>query len=247
VIAPDVVITDLEPGGFYLICQIAEQRQRRAGRVVSVLHDAGEVVTVVDSRDGVLDAHREPFTDAQERAATLLDETGAGRVVLYDRTQLDDLAGRLADIPVTVLPQQRVFWDNADAFWSSPAIVTAPPLRPDPWRVAPAILRRAEGGWALLALYDGERCAATLLAKVSGGMVCAVTSLDAVEGAERSPRDRAAELVDIVEAHLGAVRLALVCDVSALSAAFDEDDVPAAVIALARDRAIWSRGWEDAP
>jgi hypothetical protein len=247
VIAPDVVITDLEPDGFYLICQIAEQRQRRAERVVSVLHDAGEVVTVVDSHGGVLDAHREPFTDAQDRGAALLAETGADRVVLYDRAQLDELASRLADIPVTVLPQQRVFWDNADAFWSSPAIATAPPHHPDPWRVAPALLRRAEGGWALLALYDGERCAATLLAQVSGGMVCAVTSLDAVDGAERPPRDRAAELVEIVESHLGAVRLGLICDAADLSAAFDQDDVPAAVAALARDRAIWSRGWDDAP
>ncbi len=46
-IAPDVLITDLEPDGFLLICQIAEQRQRRAERVVSLLHDAGDVVNVV--------------------------------------------------------------------------------------------------------------------------------------------------------------------------------------------------------
>jgi hypothetical protein len=246
VIAPDVVITDLEPGGFHLVCQIAEQRQRRSERVVSVLHDAGTVLTVVCSRDGVLDAHREPFAGAQERAAELLAQTGADRVVLYDRTLLDDLAARLAGIPVTTLPQQRVFWDNADAFWSSPAIATAPPRRPDPWRAAPSILRRAEGGWALLALYDGERCAATLLAQVSGGMVRTVTSLDAVERAERPTRDDAASLVGVVESRLGPVHLALVCDADDLAAAFDEDDVPAAVAALARDGAIWSRGWEDA-
>lgn len=244
-IAPDVVITDLEPDGFYLICQIAEQRQRRSERIVSLLHDGGEVVNVVDSRDGVLDAHREPFADADQRATTLLAETGAERVVLYDRTRLHDLAQRLAAIPATALPQQQVFWDNADAFWSSPAIATAPARRPDPWRVAPAILRRAEGAWALLALYDGERCAATLLAQVSGGMVSAVTSLDAVDGAGRPPRHRAAELVDVVESHLGPVRLGLICDVAELAGAFDEDDVPTAVTALARNRAIWSRGWED--
>lgn len=244
-IAPDVLITDLEPDGFLLICQIAEQRQRRAERVVSLLHDAGDVVNVVCSVNGVLDGHRESFADAQQRAESLLAETGADRVVLYDRTQLEELAGRLADIPVTTLPQQQVFWDNADAFWSSPAIATAPPRPRDPWRVAPSILRRAEGRWALLALYDGDRCAATLLAQVSGGMVRAVTSLDAVEDAVRPERDGAARLVQTVESHLGAVRLGLICDAADLAAAFDADDVPAAVIALARGRAIWSRGWED--
>lgn len=246
-IAPDIVITDLEPDGFYLVCSIAESRQRRTEHVVSVLHDAGMVLNVISSRDGVLDAHREPFADAQQRAQALLAATGADRVVLYDRTQLDDLAARLADIPVTTHAQQQVFWDNADAFWSSPAIATAPARRADPWRAAPRMMRRADGGWALLALYDGERCAATLLARVSGGMVRAMTSLDAVEGAARPPRARAAELVAQVEAHLGAVRLGLICDVSDLAAAFERDDVPAAVTTLARDRAIWSRGWEDMP
>jgi len=247
VIAPDVLITGVEPDGFGLICAIAETRQRRVQRVLSVLHDDGAVVNVVCSRDGVLDAHREPFDDAQQRATALLAESGADRVVLYDRTRLDDLAAQLAAIPTTTRPQQEVFWANADAFWASPAIATAPAPPHDPWRAVPRILRRAEGGWALLALYDGERCAATLLTEVHQGLVQRITSLDAIAGATRPPRSAVARLVADVEAHLGAVRIALVCDLADLAAAFRQDDVPAAVIELARDRAILSRGLEDLP
>jgi hypothetical protein len=246
VIAADVVITDVEPDGFGLLCALAAARQRRPRRVVSVLHHAGTVLNVVCSRDGVLDAHRETFADAPQRAATLLTETGADRVVLYDRALLHHLANRLARIPATTLPQQRVFWDNADAFWSSPAITTAPAPPVNAWRRAPEILQRAEGGWALLALYEGDRCASTLLAAVGGGLVTTITSLDAIPEATRPPRAGATQLVDAVERHLGPVRLGLICDVADLAAALEGDDVPAAVVALA-EHAIWSRGLEGLP
>lgn len=244
-IAPDVVITDVEPEGFGLICSLAEKRQRRSERVVSVLHDAGVVQNVVCTRDGVLDTHREPFADAQQRAEQLLGETGADRVVLYDRTRLDDVAQRIAAIPATTRPQLQVFWDNADAFWSSPAIATAPAPPVNHWRTVPNILARAEGGWALLALYDGDACAATLLAEVRDGLVRRITSLDAIRGAARPTRGAATQLVDTVESHLGRVHVGLICDIADLAAAMDADDVPTAVLALGQ-HAIWSRGLETA-
>ena len=246
-ITPDVAILDLEPVGFGLVCALAEARQRRGERVVSVLHDAGRVVHVVCSRDGVLDAHREPFDDAQQRAAGLLATTGADRVVLYDRTHIDDLAADLAGVPLTERSQVEVFWDNADRFWSSPAIATAPAPPHNPWRALPGLLRRAEGAWALLALYDGDDCVATLLAHVRGGLVSLLTSLDHLDGATRPPRGDAVALVEQVEQRLGPVRLGLICDVDRFAAALLEDDVPAAVARIARDGAIWSVGWGDAP
>jgi hypothetical protein len=247
VIATDVVICDLEPVGFGVICALAETRQRRGAQVVSVLHDAGRVVHVVSSRDGALATHREPFEDARERAAELLAATGADRVVLYDRTRSDELAGELARIRFAERTQLEVFWDNADRFWSSPAIATAPAPPANPWRALPEILRRADGAWALLALYDGDNCAATLLARIDAGRIVLLTSLDHLDGATRPPRRDAAALVGQVEAGLGPVRLGLICDVDRLSAALLEDDVPAAVSHLARDGAIWSVGFaEDA-
>jgi hypothetical protein len=245
VIATDVVICDLEPVGFGVICALAEARQRRGERVVSVLHDAGRVVHAVCSRDGVLDVLREPFQDAQQRAAALLAATGADRVVLYDRTRADELAADLARIPFAERTQLEVFWDNADAFWSSPAIATAPAPPANPWRALPRLLQRAEGAWAMLALYDGDACAATLLARVEGGRVSLLTSLDHLDGATRPPRHDAAALVTQVEQRLGPVRLGLICDVDRFGAALLEDDVPAAVARLARDGAIWSVGLAD--
>lgn len=246
-IAPDVAIFDLEPVGFGLISSLAEARQRRGDRVVSVLHDAGRVVHVVCSRDGVLDTHREPFDDAQQRAAALLSATAADRVVLYDRTRLDGLAADLARIPHAGRGQIEVFWDNADCFWSSSAIATAPAPPSNPWRGLERLLRRVEGAWALLALYDGDDCVATLIARVEGGRISVVTSLDHLDGATRPPRGDAAALIAQVERGLGEVRLGLICDVERLAAALLEDDVPAAVARIARDGAIWSKGWEDAP
>jgi hypothetical protein len=246
-IAPDVVILDLEPVGFGVICALAEARQRRGERVVSVLHDAGRVVNVVCSRDGVLGAHREPFNDAQRRAATLLAATGADRVVLLDRSRVDDLAADLAGVSLTQRSQVDVFWDNADIFWSSAAIATAPAPPANPWRALPPLLRRAEGAWALLALYDSDDCVATLLARVDGGQISLITSLDHLDGATRPARHGAAALAAQVERQLGPVRLGLVCDVGRLAAALLEDDVPAAVARIAGDGAIWSVGWEDGP
>jgi hypothetical protein len=244
VIATDVVICDLEPVGFGVICALAEARQRRGERVVSVLHDAGRPVHAVCSRDGVLDAHREPFDNAQRRAAELLAATGADRVVLYDRTRTDELAAELSRIPFAERTQVEVFWDNADRFWSSPAIATAPTPPANPWRALPDVLRRADGAWALLAIYDGDECAATLLARIDAGRVTLLTSLDHLDGATRPPRRDATALVAQVEQRLGPVRLGLICDVDRLAAALLEEDVPTAVARLARDGAIWSVGFE---
>ncbi len=246
-IAPDVAIIDLEPVGFGLISSLAEARQRRGDRVVSLLHDAGRVVHVVCSRDGVLEAHREPFDDAQQRAAELLAATAADRVVLYDRTRLDGLAADLARIPHVERGQVEVFWDNADCFWSSAAIATAPAVPSNPWRGLEPLLRRVEGAWALLALYDGDDCVATLIARVERGRISLLTSLDHLDGAVRPSRRNAAALVEQVDRGLGEVRLALICDVEQFAAALLEDDVPAAAARIARDGAIWSKGWEDAP
>lgn len=241
-IAPDVFIHDLEPEGFGLICGLAESGRGRSPRVLSVLHDAGRVVRVTDSEHGEVEAHRESFEDAAVRAAELLQVSDADRVVLYDRSRLDRLAAALSAVPATELTQQEVFWENADRFWSSPAIATAPAPPAQPWRRFAALLRDTPDGWAILALYDGNSCAATLFARIAAGVIVEITSLDCLDGTPRPTRENAASIASAVEGELGSVRIGLACDLGAMAKALADLDPVAAVLRLGRSGAVWSHG-----
>lgn len=236
-IAPDVEIVDLEPKEFARICVLAAQAQARPERTVSVLHDCGTVVVAHDSGGGEVDARvREPFTDARRRAGELREITGADRVVLYDRARTDALGVRLVENASPHVTQLEAFWTNHRTFWSSDAIAVDPQPAASAWACLPErIDPLGDDWWALLALYEGDACVATLLGHVTGGRVDVVTSLDHLGTTTTRPRRAAAvELLELVRP-LGRAELVLVCDEERFGAALQAPDPLAAVAAIAED------------
>lgn len=234
-IAPGVLTADLEPTGFARLCGLASKRQMTSTCTISVLHDGGRVVHAVSSRGEVPPAAHEPFEDAAARAAELRALSGAHRVVLYDRSRTDELAAALVGNATPEATQLGAFWANAQTFWSSAAIATDPAPPPDPW---PALAGRLAGlgddWWGLLAVYDGEACAASLLAHFREGVVTLLTSLDHLQ-IERPARGDAASLLDSVSARVD-LRLALLCDFDDLAGAMQQPELLPALAAL-RERA----------
>lgn len=242
-IAPDVRLVDLEPEGFALIGRLALSAQLAQPRTLSVLHDSGVPVTAHDSGGAELDtAWLLPFDDARARAADLLAAHAAERVVLYDRSRVDELAATVVANSTPATTQLEAFWANSDAFWSSPAIAAAPPPPANPWRSLPARLGPlGDDWWALLALYEGDTCAATMLAHLAGGRVDVVTSLDTLGAVERPHRAAAGRLLDIA-ARLGRVELVLACESAAFGEALCAPDPLTALAALDVDpRTLLSR------
>ncbi|MHB8718502.1 MAG: hypothetical protein ACYDAC_06385 [Candidatus Dormibacteria bacterium] len=236
-IDPDVRIIDLEPDGFALICRIASAAQRSTPTTISVLHDSG-VPVVAHHSDGeeVPPACLDRFDDPPRRARTLQAEHGVDRVVMYDRSRADDLAAHMVGNSGPHVTQLEAFWANSDSFWSSPAIAVAPPPPPNPWRVLPARLRRAgDDWWGVLALYEGDTCAASLLGHVGGGRVDILTSLDHLgTGVERPVAAEAGRLLDLA-APLGRVALGLACEAALFAEALSAPDPLAALADLEHD------------
>jgi hypothetical protein len=236
VIAPHALMVDFEPDGFALINRLVSARVHASPPTLSLLHDAGVPVRAVHSSGGAVPALASTrFDDAGAHAERLLDASGADRVVLYDRSRTDALATAMARNAPPEATQLEAFWRNDESFWACEAIATAPAPPQNPW---PAVQRRlaAIGAdwWALLALYEGESCAATLLAQWQDGAVQLFTSLDHIVRNERPPRERASDLVAMAE-RAGPVRLALICDVSAFAAAMTQPDLAGGIAALRHD------------
>lgn len=243
-IAPDVRLVDLEPDGFALICRLALAAQLAQPRTVSVLHDSGVPVSAHDSTGARLDASwLAAFDDATRQATELRAAHAVERVVLYDRSRVDQLAAAVVANSTPATTQLEAFWANSDSFWSSPAIAVAPPPPANPWRHLPARLGRlGDDWWALLAMYDGDTCAATLLGHLAGGRVDTVTSLDTIgRDCERPSRQDAARIAELA-APLGRIELMLVCEAEALGEALCDPDPLHALAALEGDaRTILSR------
>ncbi|HVL80474.1 MAG TPA: hypothetical protein VM840_02645, partial [Actinomycetota bacterium] len=81
-IAPDVEIVDLDPEGFARLSRMATGRVYGSGRELHVLHEAGEVVTVVDTSAGVVTDRyrRRPLGEPD----AIRREAEVDRVVLVD-------------------------------------------------------------------------------------------------------------------------------------------------------------------
>lgn len=241
-IAPEIRIVDVEPDGFGIVCDLASSRHGAGNGELHVLHEAGEVLRAVHTISGPTAQHREPLgDDLPEKARALRTETGVDRVVLVERSGLLAMADDLAATGPATIDQPTFFRRSNQLFWASPAVVTdpAPPASGPAWELLEEHLRGlGDDFWGLLAGYDGDVCAFTLLARFVGGRVVRLTSMSSLLGADRPPADRAAELVAAAE-QCGPLPLVLLASLDVLRGI--AADLPAALSACA-PQALISRG-----
>lgn len=204
-IAPDVAIVDLEPAGYSWMARLLAQRQMRADRVVTLLHDGGRVLAVRDSQRGFLHGFDQPVENAQARAEEMRVATGAGRVVVVERAAMEQVAQAVVDAASPQAGQIEAFRAGSEAFWESPGVATSPSPPPDSWKGVAARLSEAGHLWTLVTAEGVGPRRAALLAEVDGGQVRVLTSPPAATHRLGDP----AEVIAAVEAHLGA-RLGLV-------------------------------------
>ena len=243
-IAPNVRIVDVEPNGFGVVCALASTYDRPSNGELHVLHQGGQVLRVVHTLTGPTQQHREPLgPDLPARAAELRAATGVDRVVLVEQSGLVAMADELAAVGPGTLDQPTVLRRSTALFWASPAVVTdpPPPATAASWdRLEHHLRSLGADYWALLAGYDGDRCAFTLLARFVGGRIVHLTSMVPLLGDERPDAAEAAALVTAAE-RLGPVPLALVASLDVLRGITAAADLPAALAACA-PQALISRG-----
>ena len=243
-IAPGVRVVDVEPDGFGVVCSLSSVYDRPTRGELHVLHDRGRVLRVVHTLHGPSQAHREPLgQDLPARARALREEAEVDRVVLVDRDALVAEADAFAAVGPGTLDQPTVLRRSNELFWSSAAVVTdpEPPCTGPSWERLEQHLRGlGDDYWGLLAGYDGERCAFTLLARFVGGRVVHLTSLLPLLGIERPPAGEAGALVTAAEG-LGPLPLVLIAPLDVLRAVTAAPDLPLALAACA-PQALITRG-----
>lgn len=243
-IAPDIEIVDVEPDGFGVVCDLASSFDPAARGELHVLHDRGRVLRVVHTLTGPTRDYCEPLgEDLMARAAVLREQAGVDRVVLVDRDLLVAEADAFAEVGPATLDQPTVFRRSNAVFWSSPAVVTdpAPPDTAASWdRLADHLRGLAPDYRALLAGYDDETCAFTLLARIVEGRIVHLTSMTPLIADARPPSGRAQELVVHAE-RAGPLPLVLIASLKVLRGVTAAPDLPAALAACA-PQALISRG-----
>lgn len=210
-ISPDVRIVDLEPEGFGHVNQVLSRRAAKQGPEIHLLHDAGKVLNVVHTAEGVIADYRGNFTSPQSRAEEIRSMSGVARVILIDQSLISGLPSRLVGIASSVHSQGELLWEGAAAFWSDPGIATAPAPPIPPWpKVHDRIKSFGDDFWVLLAAWEGERPAVDLLGHFQDGYLTLITSLGNLP-----PRAEAVTALERAES-LGPLPLALLCDLESL-------------------------------
>ena len=242
-IAPGLRVVDVEPDGFGVLNALASRYDRPVAAELHVLHDRGAVLRVVHTLAGPSAEHDGHLgDDLAAAAAELRRRTGVDRVVLVDRDGLSELAQPLAACGSPQVDQPTAFRRSHELFWASAAVVTDP--EPPSWASWVALEEhlRALGDdyWALLAGYDGDLCAFTLLARFVTGQLTHLTSLQPVLGDARPPAEDVAALVAAAET-TGPLPLVLVAPLHVLREVAVSPDLPTALSACV-PQALYARG-----
>jgi hypothetical protein len=241
-IHPDALIVDLEPEGFAKLCEVASHRLYAVPVEIQLLHRSGEVLNVLDTKEGVLDRFREPFQDPSARAQEVLEESGAERVILIDCDAIEDLCGAQVELARTVQTQTELLWRANELFFKHPAVAVAPLPELSPWPALSAAARNLDDYWAVLGTWEGDALFLSLIARVESGLVTHLTSAD--HFGVRPMRTDATKLIEAVEQR-GPVDVALLCDFSQFERALTEEDPLRGLKALAEGEVIFQRGLDE--
>ena len=242
-IAPGLRVVDVEPDGFGVLNDLVSRYDRPAAAELHVLHDRGAVLRVVHTLAGPVAEHDAHLgDDLTAAAAALRRRTGVDRVVLVDRDGLSELSHPLAACGAPDVDQPTAFRRSHELFWASAAVVTDPePPSGTSWLALEDHLRAlGDDYWALLAGYDGDRCAFTLLARFRTGQLTDLTSLQPLLGDARPAAPAVAELVAAAE-EMGPLPLVLVAPLDVLRDVAVAPDLPTALSACA-PQALYARG-----
>jgi len=241
-ISPQVHVTNLDPDGFAWLCDLAAARQARDARWLWVRHDGTRVLATVNAENAgpAVAALR---LDDPDAATTLLHQADVKRVVLLDDRHRPALGEALDAAAAPDLTQWSYFRACQRAFWESPAVLTAPEPPADAWApIAGCLARHGDLDLALL-VYDGPALLLGLRASVREGAVVELTG--AGQGPGAAPTVSPEELVQLMdrdrERELDAV---LVATRGQIEACFEADNLPAAVLDLAGEGALFARGAE---
>lgn len=180
-IDPAVPIVHLDADGVRRLMSLVVRRQVSESTQLTVLHEAGRVISVVHSRDGHLLGHRGLITDPVAAAGALRRSAGVDRVVMLDRARLDDLAAAVVEAARRLPSQGDLLLEAHDLYWHHPAVVTDPAPPASSWAPVRDLLRALPDGWLHLSLGDDPRLDAHVL--VRSGWVAAITGRDPGAGA----------------------------------------------------------------
>lgn len=199
-ISPKVRMTDLDDG-FARLCGLVARRDQRVASVLTVLHDAGDVINVVHSGRGAVPEFREPITDPLRDAVAMRTATSVDRVVLIDRRGLDALSADVVALARSTPVQSELLIAAQERFWSHPSVVTVPEPPRSPWPAVQRALAAMADDWLLLVVWDGDAVCSSVLTHVVDGLIVDVSSLPGP-----FPRkEEAVRLVDVVAVPLTAV------------------------------------------
>lgn len=240
-IAPGIRVVDVEPDGFGVLCSLVPSYKRPTRGELHILHDGRSVLRAVHTLSGPTAAHHGALGDDLVAAAQRLREAAdVDRVVLVDRDLLRAQAAAFAAAGPSSIDQPTMLRRSQSLFWSSAAVVTSPePPSQAAWqRLAEHLRDLGSDYWVLLAGYDDDVCAFTLLGRVVDGQVVLLTSLRQRLGADRPSRGNAARLVAAAEEH-GPLRFVLVAGLDVLRGIAGSTDLPAALAACAPQALIY--------
>ena len=242
-IAPGLRVVDVEPDGFGVLCALVPRHDRITRGELHLLHQDGHVVRAVHTVTGPTQGHREPLGDDLAGAARRLREVAdVDRVILVDRDRLAAQEAAFAAVGPSDIDQPTTLRRSRQLFWASDAVVTdpAPPTEESWERLAEHLRALGDDYWGLLAGYDGDACAFTLVGRFVGGQLALMTSLRQVLGDDRPDAAHADELVQAAE-RLGPLRFALIASVDVIRDVARSVDPPTALAACA-PQALITRG-----
>lgn len=192
-IAADVVVGELDAEPWGELCA-AVLRRRRETPWAYVLHSSGRVVATVPQAAAGLNPG-DPLQEPQSVAELVRAATGRVRAVVIDRDALPDLVRTATGLARRDQPLPELRAGIADAYWSSPGVVTSPAARTAPWQAMSDHLRsRGERLEGLIALVDGDRVVLALEVVVQEGLITSVRSRTLPDAAAADATGRSADV-----------------------------------------------------
>jgi hypothetical protein len=178
VISPQLRTHGLDSPSFATLCALVAGRDTAPRHEVHLLHDAGRVLSVVDSVAGRVAAPADVVTDAVRTAQALREQHGADRAIVADAVALREM---YAAVEATVTPrtnQPALLLAHQQAFRDCAGVVADPPLPPvTSWRALEQRLRDAGDGTFLIAAGTAPSWQIALWGCIRDGVITDVTDL----------------------------------------------------------------------
>jgi hypothetical protein len=238
-ISPDAEIVELETAGFGRLSEVLSHRVYATKHEIHVLHRSGEVLNVVDTKDGVIDKYRESFEDASARADEIRRDSKVDRVILVDNDLAPALQTEIVELSRGINTQTELLWTAHESFFAHASVAVAPELPPSPWpKIFNGLKSLGSDYWAVVGTWKDDELFLSLIGRFESGVLTKLYSADRLS--VRPGRSEAMNLVEEVEAW-GPVKLALLCDMEDLERSLEKED-PLMELVRIKDNLIFEKG-----